>query len=219
MLCPLKSPGKGLNGAVNSTALRAAWSAVGRPDDLCTRQDSKRPSLAILNNSTTVLLSLPFGGSQLSFILRCNSLIYGPKSGSRKASIPGAPPPPPGLPTLPVPPAEEPLENCPEPPLLDGESDGLGAYALLDEPPAEVPDFAIPVGADVPPTGPVDNVFPIGAAFGTGTVNGVVGLATGVGAETGLALGRGVGGAGFAGEGFSTAGFCCAGFCCTGFGC
>ena len=98
MLCPLKSAGNGLNGAVNSTAFRAAWSADGMPEDLCILQDSNLPSFAILNNRTTRLLSLPFGGSQLSLILRCNSLIYGPKSGSLRASIPGAPPPPPGLP-------------------------------------------------------------------------------------------------------------------------
>ena len=98
MFCPLKSAGNGLKGAVNSTAFNAAWSADGKPELLCTLQDNKRPSRAILNKSTTVLLSFPFGGSQLSLILRCNSRIYGPKSGSLSASIPGAPPPPPGFP-------------------------------------------------------------------------------------------------------------------------
>ena len=33
MLCPLKSAGNGLNGAVNSTAFNAAWSADGMPED------------------------------------------------------------------------------------------------------------------------------------------------------------------------------------------
>ena len=53
-----------------------------------------------------------------------------------------------------------------------------------------------------PPTGPVANVFPVGAPLGTGTLNGVVGFIAGVGADTGLALGLAVGGAGFAGAGF-----------------
>ena len=68
---------------------------------------------------------------------------------------------------------------------------------------ALAPDFAVPAD-DVPPTGPVERDFPVGAPFGTGTENGEEGFATGVGAETGLALGLAVGGAGLAGEGFST---------------
>ena len=70
-----------------------------------------------------------------------------------------------------------------------------------------LPDLESPLGADVPPIGPVDNVLPIGAALGAGAVNGVLGLATGAGVETGLALGLAVGGAGLAGEGFSTGAF------------
>ena len=56
------------------------------------------------------MLSFPLGGSQFILILLCNSLIYGPKSGSLIASIPGRPPPPPGLP----PPEPEP-PPLPEP--------------------------------------------------------------------------------------------------------
>ena len=158
----------------------------------------------MLNSNTTVLLSLPFGGSQFNLILLCNSRIYGPKSGSLNASIPGAPPPPPGLPTFPVP-LVAPLDNCPLPePPIDGDSDGLGAYEpeLVTGPPT-LPDLFIPLGADVPPIGPVDNDLPTGAAFGAGTLNGVVGLVTGAGAAIGLALGLAVGGAGLAGDGFS----------------
>ncbi len=75
MLWPLKSAGSGLKGAVSSTAFNAAWSAEGNPEDLLTLQESNLPSFAILNKSTTVLLSFPFGGSQFNLILRCNSLI------------------------------------------------------------------------------------------------------------------------------------------------
>lgn len=103
ILLPLYSAGKGLNGAVSSTALSAALSALGIPDDLKTLTESNLPSRAILNNNTTLLLSLPFGGSQFILILLCNSLMYGPKSGSLIESIPGLPPPPPGLPGLPEP--------------------------------------------------------------------------------------------------------------------
>jgi hypothetical protein len=92
-----------------------------------------------LNKRTTRLLSLPFGGSQFILILRCNSLMYGPKSGSFMASIPGRPPPPPGLPPPePDPPCPEPvpvpepepvpfavLEPVPEP-LPIGAREGLG---------------------------------------------------------------------------------------------
>ena len=53
--------------------------------------------------------------------------------------------------------------------------------------------------------------MPTGALFGAGTLNGVDGLTTGAGAETGLALGLGVGGAGLAGDGFSTAVGCLTG--------
>ena len=75
MLCPLNSAGNGLNGAVNSTALKAAWSAAGSPEDFKTLHDNILPLFAILNNRTTRLLSFPYGGFQLSLILRCNSLI------------------------------------------------------------------------------------------------------------------------------------------------
>ena len=124
---PENPAGSGLKGAVASTALSAALSALGKPDDLYTRHDNNLPSLAILNKRTTRLLSLPFGGSQFILIRRCNSLIYGPKSGSRMASIPGRPLglPGPGLPTLPEPPELANLE--PEPELFVGESDGVGA--------------------------------------------------------------------------------------------
>ena len=47
----------------------------GKPDDLSTLQESILPLLAILNKSTTRLLSSPFGGFQFSFIFLCNSLI------------------------------------------------------------------------------------------------------------------------------------------------
>ena len=120
---------------------------------------------------------------------------------------------------FPVPPAEAPLDNCPELPLpTDGDKDGLGAYVpeLVTGPP--VLDFAMPVGADVPPIGPVESVFPTGAAFGAGTLNGVEGFATGVGVLVGLALGRAVGGAGFAGAGFAAGAGCGVGLA-TGLGC
>ena len=93
---------------------------------------------------------------------------------------------------------------------------------LLPEPEL-VPPFPAPVGADVPPTGPVANVFPVVAPVGTGTLNGVEGFATGVGAVTGFTLGLEVGGAGFAAEGLLTFDGCCdvlAGactFCCCAF--
>src|SRR5574344_328666 len=124
---PLNSGGNGLNGAAKCTAFKAALSAFCNPDDLNTLHDSNLPSLAILNIKTTRLLSFPFGGSQFIFILRCNSLIYGPKSGSLTASIPGRPPPPPGFP--PPEPVPEPypdaiLEPDPDP---TGANDGLGA--------------------------------------------------------------------------------------------
>ena len=123
--------------------------------------------------------------------------------------MPGAPPPPPGLPILPVPLADVPLVNCPElPEPTEGESEGLGAYApeLVTGPPP--PDFATPVGADVPPIGPVAKVLPAGAELGTGTLNGVEGFATGAGADVGRALGLAVGGAGFAGAGLFVADGC-----------
>ena len=124
--------------------------------------------------------------------------MYGPKSDSLKASIPGAPPPPPGLPIFPVPPGAEPLESCPPPPPADGDSEGRGAYVPeLEGLPLVPEDFGAPA-VDEPPTGPVDKVFPTGAPLGAGTVNGVDGLATGAGVDTGLALGLAVGGAGFA---------------------
>ena len=75
----------------------------------------------------------------------------------------------------------------------------------------------MPVGAEVPPIGPVLNVLPTGAALGAGAVNGDEGFSTGVGAVTGRLLGLAVGGAGLAGDGFSTATVCFGG-CCTGFG-
>ena len=59
----------------------------------------------------------------------------------------------------------------------------------------------MPVGAEVPPIGPVDKLLPTGAFFGTGAENGVLGFATGAGAAIGLVLGLAVGGAGFAGDG------------------
>ena len=62
----------------------------------------------------------------------------------------------------------------------------------------------MPVGAEVPPIGPVLNVLPTGADFGASAVNGVDGFSTGAGAEIGRALGLAVGGAGLAGDGFST---------------
>ena len=69
MFVPLYSAGNGLNGAVNFTAFRAAWSAAGNPEERYTLQDNNCPFLAILNKSTTFLLSLPFGGCQLNLIL------------------------------------------------------------------------------------------------------------------------------------------------------
>lgn len=85
------------------------------------------------------------------------------------------------------------------------------------EPPVELLPVLAPVGAEVPPIGPVDKVLPVGAAFGAGTVNGVDGLATGAGVEVGLALGLAVGGAGLAGDGFAVCGldvvFAGCGFC------
>ena len=127
-----------------------------------------------------------------------------------RASIPGAPPPPPGFPTLPVPPpAPVPFLPREELPLLEpGANDGIGAPVL--EPavePLPVPPFEDPAGAEVPPTGPVAKVFPVGAFAGLGMLNGVDGFATGAGDEVGFALGLAVGGAGFAGEGlFAVAG-------------
>ena len=68
----------------------------------------------------------------------------------------------------------------------------------------------VPVGADVPPTGPVARVFPAGAFAGLGTVNGDDGFAVGAGADIGLLLGLALGGAGFAAEGFFTfEDYCC----------
>ena len=119
---------------------------------------------------------MPLGGSQFILILRCNSLIYGPKSGSLTASIPGAPLgfPGPGLPTFPLLP-ELPGENLPpeELPELLGEKLGEGVYLLplpalpLLEP---EPDF-------VPATGPPDGPATLGAAIlGAGILKEPVGF-------------------------------------------
>ena len=198
------SGGKGLNGAVNSTACIAALSAAGKPDDLYTLCEINLPSLAILNNRTTRLLSLPLGGSQFILIRRCNSRIYGPKSGSLTASMPGAPLglPGPGLPTLPLLPVL-PGENLPpvELPELLGEKLGDGVYLL---PLPELPLFE-PEPDFVPATGPPDGPATFGAAiFGAGMLNvplgfcvlGALGLIAGFGAGA-CALGTPCGAAGF----------------------
>jgi len=118
--------------------------------------------------------------------------------------MPGAPPPPPGLPALPVPPDPLlPKELFPLP--ADGDKDGLGEYVPLPVPDeAPVPPLPTPVGAEVPPIGPVESVLPVGALVGLGTLNGVEGF-TGAGAEVGADEGLAVGGAGFAGDGLFTA--------------
>ena len=144
----MNSAGSGLKGAVACTAFIAALSAPGSPEDLNTLQDNNLPSFAILNNSTTRLLSFPFGGSQFILIRLCNSLMYGPKSGSLIASIPGLPFgfPGPGFPYPPVPPPPPLASLLPEPPV--GANDGAGAYLplpddVLPPPPpplADVPD-------------------------------------------------------------------------------
>ena len=106
------------------------------------------------------------------------------------------------MPIFPLP--EEPRDSGLVDPPDDGDKEGFGAYELpleLDDDALE-PDLA-PVGADVPPIGPVERVLPGSAAFGAGALNAVVGFATGAGAEVGLALGLAVGGAGLAGEGFA----------------
>ena len=72
----------------------------------------------------------------------------------------------------------------------EGDNDGLGAYVPEEDvtgPPTE--GFDIPVGAEVPPIGPVAKVFPIGAPVGTGTVKAVEGFATGAGDDIGAAGG------------------------------
>ena len=116
--------------------------------------------------------------------------MYGPKSGSFTASIPGAPLgfPGPGFPTLPVLPAL-PGENLPPPELLDvlGEKLGEGEYLLpLPDEPLGLPEPVL-----VPATGPPDGPATFGAAtFGAGTLKlplgflvlGALGLTAGFGA-------------------------------------
>ena len=102
--------------------------------------------------------------------------MYGPKSGSLIASIPGLPPPPPGFP----PPAPEPLlypEPEPEPlepepdasfepePLPTGASEGLGE----NEPPPFEPPF---LDEPEPLIGPVAYCPALVPPGGTGTLKG-----------------------------------------------
>ena len=152
-----------MNGAVSSTAAFAALSATASPDDLRTLLERSLPSRPILNKSTTLLLSLPFGGSQFIFMRLCSSLMYGPKSGSLTASIPGAPLgfPGPGLPTLPLLPLLPEEENLPPELLPLGAKLGDGAEVPL-------PDFE-PEPALEPVTGPPGVPASLGAAvFGMG---------------------------------------------------
>ena len=193
----MNSAGSGLKGAVACTAFIAALSAPGSPEDLNTLQDSNLPSFAILKSSTTRLLSLPFGGSQFILIRLCNSLIYGPKSGSLIASIPGLPFgfPGPGFPYPPVPPPPPLASLLPEPPV--GANDGAGAYLPL---PDEVLPPPPPALADVPEPliGPVEYLpLPV-PPLGTGTVNADDGFAVGLGVVGGFNDGHAVGGAGLA---------------------
>ena len=117
--------------------------------------------------------------------------MYGPKSGSFRASIPGAPFgfPGPGLPTLPPLPAL-PGENLPPVELPLGEKLGDGEY-LLPEP--EDPELE-PEPVLEPAIGPPDGPATFGAAtFGAGMLKfppgflvfGALGLIAGFGAEVG----------------------------------
>ena len=127
--------------------------------------------------------------------------------------MPGAPPPPPGLPAFPVPPPEPDLpKELPLDPPIEGDNVGFGAPLEVPEVP-DVPPLPVPDVPEVPPIGPVAKVLPVGAFVGLGTVNGDDGFATGVGADTGLTLGLAVGGAGFAGDGLFTAEGVCVVFC------
>ena len=121
--------------------------------------------------------------------------MYGPKSGSLIASIPGLPLgfPGPGFPTPPVPPPPEPLASFePEPPV--GASEGPAEY--LPAPPfVEVPPFA---EVPEPLIGPVVYLPVPVPPFGTGIANGDEGFIAGLGVVGGFIDGRAVGGAGFA---------------------
>lgn len=129
--------------------------------------------------------------------------MYGPKSGSLIASMPGLPfgLPGPGFPIPPVPPPPPLASFWPDPePAPVGAREGPGVYFPPPEPfPVEEPPLPPPFTAVPEPLiGPVAYRPPVVPPEGTGTWNAELGLATGFGVRGGFIEGRAVGGCGFA---------------------
>ena len=158
---PLNSGGSGRNGAVDSIALIAAWSAKGTPEDFVILRDNNLPSFPIVKVIITRFELSPFGGDQFLLILCSKSRMYGPQFGCLNASIPGVPFGFPGLgfPPDPYPPEPraayfdpvEPLDPAePLEPPEAVENLGVGEYVPLCAPCCEPVDVA---GRYVDPTG------------------------------------------------------------------